>query len=43
MSIDWEKKIQIDTGWVDRELICHFTNKQHKITVRAPESSLVRR
>lgn len=34
MSIDWEKKIQIDTGWVDRELICHFTDKQHKITVR---------
>lgn len=34
MSIDWEKKIQIDTDWVARQLICHFNDKQHKITVR---------
>ncbi|WP_101688170.1 Hachiman antiphage defense system protein HamA [Dysgonomonas massiliensis] len=34
MSIDWEKKIQIDTDWVARQLICHFNEKQHKITIR---------
>ncbi|WP_374505788.1 Hachiman antiphage defense system protein HamA [Flavobacterium sp.] len=35
MSIDWEKKIKIDTEWSDRQLTHHFTNKNAKITVRA--------
>lgn len=35
MNIDWEKKIKIDTGWTNRQLVNHFTNKSTKIVVRA--------
>lgn len=35
MSIDWEKKIKIDTEWVNRQLVNHFTDKSAKIVVRA--------
>ncbi len=34
MNIDWEKKINIDTQWVERQLIEHFTLKDFKITIR---------
>jgi len=33
-TIDWEKKIKIDTAWVDRQLINHFSDKKLKITIR---------
>ena len=35
MSIDWEKKINIDVDWVNRILVNHFTEKSAKIVVRA--------
>lgn len=35
MSIDWKKKIKIDTEWINRQLVHHFTDKKTKITVRA--------
>lgn len=35
MSIDWEKKINIDTEWANRLLVNHFTEKSAKIVVRA--------
>lgn len=35
MSIDWEKKINIDTEWANRLLVNHFTEKSTKIVVRA--------
>lgn len=34
MNIDWEKKIRIDTEWIDRQLINHFTDKSLKISIR---------
>lgn len=34
MNINWEEKIQIDTAWVDRQLINHFTDKNLKVTIR---------
>lgn len=34
MKIDWEEKIQIDTEWVDRELVTHFNEKKHKLSIR---------
>lgn len=35
MSIDWEKKIEIDTEWIDRQLTNHFSEKKTKVAVRA--------
>lgn len=35
MTIDWEKKIKIDTEWTNRQLVNHFMNKNTKIAVRA--------
>lgn len=35
MSINWEKKINIDTEWANRLLVNHFTEKSAKIVVRA--------
>lgn len=35
MSIDWEKKIEIDTEWIDRNLTNHFNEKNTKVAVRA--------
>lgn len=34
MDINWEEKIKIDTAWVDRQLINHFTDKNLKVTIR---------
>ncbi len=34
MKLDWEKRIKIDSDWIDRQLINHFRNKDFKITVR---------
>lgn len=34
MAIDWEKKIQIDKNWIDRQLNHHFDSKDVKIAVR---------
>ncbi|HTN46626.1 MAG TPA: DUF1837 domain-containing protein [Flavipsychrobacter sp.] len=41
MSIDWEKKIKIDTAWIDRQLINHFVDKNLKVAIRGytPKSS----
>jgi len=35
MSIDWEKKIEIDTQWIERQLTNHFNEKNTKVAVRA--------
>ncbi len=35
MNIDWEKKIKIDTEWVQRQLVNQFTHKSTKIVIRA--------
>lgn len=35
MSIDWEKKINIDIEWANRLLVNHFAEKSAKILVRA--------
>lgn len=35
MKIDWEKKIKIDTEWINRQLVTHFIDKKDKIAVRA--------
>jgi len=35
MKIDWEKKINIDTEWTNRQLINHFIKKSAKVVVRA--------
>lgn len=34
MAIDWQKKIQIDPGWIERQLNCHFEDKEVKLTIR---------
>jgi hypothetical protein len=35
MNIKWEKKIKIDTNWINRQLVHHFTDKKTKVAVRA--------
>ena len=35
MSIDWEKKINIDKAWVNRQLVNHYNDTSTKIIVRA--------
>lgn len=34
MNINWEKKIQIDVDWIERELVTHFNEKKTKLSIR---------
>lgn len=34
MNINWEKKIQINVDWIERELVTHFNEKKTKLSIR---------